>query len=156
MTRGFWGVGVYHPKTSENVGTLWRAAHLYGASFIFTIGPRYRRQASDTTKALLSLPLHNYPTWQAFQDARPMAAPLVGVELADRAIPLRHFGHPLRAVYLLGAEDHGLPADVMADCQHIVQVEALQPWSMNVAMAGSLIAYDRHIKSLTAREAVAS
>lgn len=147
MSARMWGIGVYHPKTSENVGTLWRAAHLYGASFIYTIGHRYRRQASDTTKAWRSIPLLNYSDFETFNDARPFDAPLIGVELDARSVPLASFHHPHRAVYLLGAEDHGLPDDVMSKCQHIIQIEAARPWSMNVAMAGSLVAYDRHVKA---------
>lgn len=142
------GIGVYRPKTSENIGTLWRAAHLYDASFIFTIGARYQRQPSDTSKAWRSIPLLNFPTFEAFSDGRPFAAPLVGVELSERSVPLASFSHPKQAVYLLGAEDSGLPATVLAQCQQVVQIEAVNRWSMNVAMAGSLIAYDRHIKSI--------
>ena len=142
-----WGIGVYHPKTRENIGTLWRAAHLYGASFIYTIGARYKRQASDTTKAWRSIPLLHFPTFAEFNESRPFAAPLVGVELTTDSTPLAAFAHPHRAVYMLGAEDHGIPAEVLDHCQHVIQIEAAQPWSMNVAMAGSLVAYDRHIKA---------
>jgi tRNA G18 (ribose-2'-O)-methylase SpoU len=149
------GIGVYHPKTAENIGTLWRAAHLYGASHIFTIGARYRRQASDTSKAWRSIPLLTFADFDDFNAHRPFSLPLVGIELDDRSVPLSRFTHPKSATYLLGAEDHGLPADVLAQCQHVVQIEAAQPWSMNVAMAGSLVAYDRHIKSATSK-AVAS
>ena len=146
MTAAMWGIGVYHPKTAENVGTLWRAAHLYGASFIFTIGQRYRRQASDTTTAWRSIPLQAYADFETFNACRPLDAPLVGIELAQDSVPLAGFAHPKRAVYLLGAEDHGLPETVLSKCQHIVQIETARPWSMNVAMAGSLVAYDRHRK----------
>jgi hypothetical protein len=29
--RGYFGVGIYGSKWETNIGTLWRAAHLYGA-----------------------------------------------------------------------------------------------------------------------------
>lgn len=145
--RGFFGIGVYRPKTKENVGTLWRAAHLYGASFIFTIGHRYERQATDTTKAYRHLPLLTYIDFEDFREARPFLAPLIGVELSDRSVPLARFPHPERAIYLLGAEDHGLPPNVIDQCQHVIQIESAQPWSMNVAMAGSVVLYDRHVRS---------
>jgi tRNA G18 (ribose-2'-O)-methylase SpoU len=153
MTRGYYGIGVYHPKTEVNVGTLWRAAHLYGAAFIFTIGHRYTRQSSDTSKAHHHIPLHTFADFNDFQEGRPFDAPLVGIELADRSVPLSRFTHPERAVYLLGAEDHGLPPAVMERCQHIVQIEAAQPWSMNVAMAGSVTLYDRHVKAMSRQAA---
>lgn len=34
-------MAVYHPKTSTNVGTLWRTADLMGADFLCTIGRRF-------------------------------------------------------------------------------------------------------------------
>jgi tRNA G18 (ribose-2'-O)-methylase SpoU len=141
------GIGVYHPKTAENIGTLWRAAHLYGASHIFTIGARYRRQASDTSKAWKSIPLIHFADFEDFNDHRPHDLPLVGIELDERSVPLSTFNHPRSATYLLGAEDHGLPEQVLAKCQHVLQIEAANPWSMNVAMAGSLVIYDRHVKA---------
>jgi hypothetical protein len=34
--RGYFGIGIYHGKTEENIGTLWRSAYAYGADFVFT------------------------------------------------------------------------------------------------------------------------
>lgn len=145
--RGYFGVGVWHPKREVNVGTLWRSAHLMGAAFCFTVGRRYKeRQAGDTTNARLSLPLFHFDDLDSL--ALPHGAPLVGVELDPRAVPLGRFTHPDRAVYLLGAEDHGLPVDVLDRCHRIVQVESVQPWSMNVAVAGSILLHHR----LTSRD----
>ena len=48
MKRGFFGVGIENTKTHQNIGTLWRSASIMGASFMFTIGKRYKKQASDT------------------------------------------------------------------------------------------------------------
>lgn len=78
----------------------------------------------------------------------PFSAPLVGVELDPRAVTLGRFQHPERAVYLLGAEDHGLTPDERDRCHHLVQIESLLPESMNVATAGTLLMYARHMQSL--------
>lgn len=67
--RGYYGIGVYHPKTSANIGTLWREAYLYGADFIFTIGRRYKKQSSDTTKTIRHLPLWEFKTFEEFKKA---------------------------------------------------------------------------------------
>ena len=106
--RGYFGIGIEHTKTGVNVGTLWRSAHLLGASFIFTIGNRYKKQASDTTKAWRHLPMYEYETFNDFYDNLPYNCRLIGVELDQKATPLERFVHPERCVYLLGAEDHGL------------------------------------------------
>jgi tRNA G18 (ribose-2'-O)-methylase SpoU len=50
--------------------------------------------------------------------------------------------HP-RCVYVLGAEDQGLPPAVVRACTHCVSLECSREASFNVAVAGSLIMYDR-------------
>ena len=143
--RGYCGIGVYYPKTVENVGTLWRSATLYGANFIFTIGRRYRQQASDTLKTWRHVPLWTFRDFAELREHLPYDARLVCVELSERAQDLRVFVHPERAVYLLGAEDHGIPESLLAD-QVIVQIPSLLPQSANVAVAGSIVLYDRFVK----------
>jgi tRNA G18 (ribose-2'-O)-methylase SpoU len=154
--RGYFGVGVYHPKTEANVGSLWRTAHLFGAALIFTVGARYRRQASDTPKTPLTTPLFHFRDIEDVLDHLPWSAPLVGVELDPRAVPLTEYTHRHRALYLLGAEDHGLPDDVLDACHDVVQIPSLRPQSMNVAVAGSLVIYDRHTARTRSRSEVTS
>lgn len=156
MSRGFFAIGIYHPKREVNVGSLWRTGTLYGASFIFTVGARYRRQSSDTPKTPLHTPLLHFPDIDALHATLPYGAPLVGVELAESSIALPSFSHPQQVVYLLGAEDHGLPEHVMDTCHALVQIPTPQPQSMNVAAAGSIVLYDRATKAASARLAVAS
>ena len=153
--RGFFAVGVYRPKTEANVGTLWRTAHLYGAAFVFTVGRRYQRQSSDTPKTPLHTPLFHFADINDLGEHLPWSAPLVGVELDSRSVSLPSYEHRLRSVYLLGAEDHGLPPDVLDACHDVIQIPSLAPQSMNVAVAGSVVLYDRHVKSLARDEAAA-
>ena len=141
------GIGVFHGKFENNVGTLWRAAHLYDVDFLFTINHRYIPQATDTSKAWREIPLINYPDLATFSIARPLDAPLIGVEMTHKATPLHRYIHPRSAIYILGAEDHGLTPEVLDLCKDVIQIEAA--WStrsMNVAMAGSIVLYDRWIK----------
>ncbi len=138
--RGYFGVGIYHTKTEINVGTLWRSAYQLGAAFVFTIGRRYKEQASDTYKTTRHVPLYHYSDFEHFQASRPHGAQLVGVELDAKAQSIPGFAHPQRAIYLLGAEDHGLPPQIVSKCQHLV---TLQGGSFNVAVAGSIVMYDR-------------
>eukprot|EP00966_Prymnesium_polylepis_P085538 1980378-Prymnesium_polylepis.1 len=60
--------------------------------------------------------------------------------------PLDEFEHPDRAVYLLGAEDTGLPKSVVHACHQHVALPAERYESYNVAMAGSIVMYDRIAK----------
>lgn len=143
---GFFAVGVWHPKTGVNVGGLWRSASLYGAAFVFTVGARYRRQASDTAGTPWRTPLLHFADVEDLRAHLPWSCPLVGVELAAGAVPLAGYAHRDRAVYLLGAEDHGLPDRVLAGCHELVVVEAPGIGSLNVAVAGSIVLRDRFVK----------
>ncbi len=146
--RGYFGIGIWHNKTPANLGTLLRAANLYGASFVYTIGKRYEHQSSDTMMTPNHLPLFHYNDLDDLVDHLPHGAPLIGVELTPNARPLSRFVHPERGTYLLGAEDYGLPAKVTERCHQLVQIECPSPWSMNVSAAGSIVLYDRYCKTL--------
>jgi tRNA G18 (ribose-2'-O)-methylase SpoU len=141
---GYFEIGVYYPKTVENIGTLWRSAYQLGATGIFTIGSRYKRQASDTLKVPLNIPLRMYASIDEFLECRPHGAQLVGVEMGGE--PLAKFTHPRCATYLLGSEDNGLPPVLLRLCQHVVSIEAARTASYNVAIAGSLVMYHRLTK----------
>jgi tRNA G18 (ribose-2'-O)-methylase SpoU len=149
--RGYFAVVVYRPKTTANVGSLWRSAHLFGAAFIGTVGHRYMRQPSDTVKTPNSTPLVHYADLEDLLEHLPHGCPLVGVELDPRAVELQHFQHPDRALYLLGAEDDGIPPAVMDRCHHIVQIPTAVSQSMNVACAGSVILSHRHMARMRER-----
>lgn len=121
----------------------------WGADFIFTIGRRYRHQCSDTMKAPRHIPLYNYADYDDFFRHLPWNCPVIAVELADNSVPLKGFVHPERCVYLLGAEDHGLPESVLCRCRETVQL--IGDYCMNVATAGSIVMYDRAVKMGTGR-----
>ena len=142
--RGFFGIGIQNTKTEQNIGTLWRSASIMGASFIFTIGRRYKKQASDTMASWRHIPLYNYETFEEFYKAMPYDCRLIGVELDTKSVPVAQFKHPERCVYLLGAEDIGLSKEAIEKCHSLVQLPG--EYCMNVAVAGSIIMYDRTTK----------
>ncbi len=139
----FFGIGIQNGKTPENLGALWRSAQNLGASFIFTIGNRYAKQASDTHHAVKAMPYFHYDTFDDFYAHLPKGARLIGVEMTEGATPLESFQHPRRCVYLLGAEDHGLSKKAQEKSHHLVQFTSEK--SLNVAIAGSIVMYDRQL-----------
>lgn len=143
MAYGYYGIGVYHPKTEVNIGTLWRTANILGAAFIFTVGRRYKHQSSDTCNTTRNKPIFHFKDIQDLKEHLPYidGCPLVGIELTPNAINLKDFTHPERAIYLLGAEDHGLPQEVLNKCHYVVKLDG--EYSMNVAVAGSIVLYHR-------------
>lgn len=143
--RGYFGIGIQNTKNEINVGTLWRSAAIMGASFIFTIGKRYKRQASDTQKAWRHIPLLHYNTFEEFYRMLPYDCRLIGVELDKKSVPVERFVHPERCIYLLGAEDHGLTKEAIEKCHALIQLPGIH--CMNVSVAGSIAMYDRIAKS---------
>ena len=139
--RGYFGVAVYRPKHQVNIGTLFRTAHLLNASYLAVIGARYKRQPSDTNNATYHMPLYEYGTWEDFLSHLPKGTRVVGVELDVRAKVIDDYKHPAQAVYVLGAEDDGLPPEVLNACDDIVRLRGAR--SMNVAVAGSIVLYSR-------------
>ncbi|MCG1035062.1 RNA methyltransferase [Polaribacter sargassicola] len=144
LEQGFFGIGIQNGKTPENLGVLWRSAQNMGASFIFTIGNRYAKQACDTHKAVGAMPYFHYETFDDFFNNLPKGAMLVGVELDEKAVQLETFTHPKRCVYLLGAEDHGMSKIAIEKSHYLVKFKS--ELSLNVAVAGSIIMYDRQAK----------
>ena len=140
---GYFEIGIFQPKHWENVGTLWRTAWQLGAAGIFTIGPKPKRQITDVLRVDKRVPLRYYEDFDAFLAARPQGAQLIGIEMGGE--PLKTFTHPIRAVYLLGSEVNGLPAEVTAKCEHVLEIESVNYPSYNVSVSGALVMYHRLI-----------
>lgn len=147
--RGYFGIGIYHPKSKDNVGTLWRSAYQLGAAFIFTIGKRYSKQASDTVKAYRHIPYFDLKTYEDFEKLTPFTAQKVFVEFNNVSKPITSFRHPESCVYLLGSEDGGFPKEIEEKMygNSVIELPAVRTESFNVAVAGSIVMYDRLIKS---------
>ena len=141
----FFGIGIYKPKSSENIGSLWRTAYILGAQYIFLIGKRYTKQKTDVLHTWSRIPLFQYDTFEEFYNAIPYNAQLVGVELDNRAEQLSDFEHPKRGIYLLGAEDGGIPKEHLTKCHYLVKAPG--NYSMNVSVTGSIVLYDRITKT---------
>jgi len=139
--RGYFGVAIYHPKKSVNVGTLWRTAGILGASYLVTIGKRYVHQCSDTIKAPRHIPLFHFAEFDKFINHLPIECHLVGIEINNSAHDLKGYKHPERACYLLGAEDYGIPKHIIEQCYSVIQLQG--EFCYNLSIAGSIVLYHR-------------
>lgn len=142
--RGFFGVAVLHPRHSENVGGLFRAAQNFQAQWLAMVGAHYKHQASDTGKAPLSIPLMEFESLAELADHAPLGCKLIGVEQgAGRTLDV--FAHPDRALYLFGNERTGLSKRVQTQwCNEVVTIgtpNAAIP--LNVATAGGIVMHHR-------------
>ena len=140
--RGYFGIGVEGGSKPMNVGNLFRSAHAFGASFIFTVAsPISLGQVgrSDTSASWKQLPFYAYGS-VAEMDL-PKDCRLVGLEFQDDATELPSFRHPSRAAYVLGRELGALTPDIQQKCAFVVRIPTR--FCINLGVAGAIVMYDR-------------
>ena len=141
--RGYFGIGIEGASKPMNVGALFRTAHAFGASFVFTIAAHYkvRDNRSDTSKALGHLPY--YDLARPADMKLPQQCKIVAVELLDEAVELPSFPHPQRACYVLGRERGAVSEELLASAEHVIRIPT--KFCINVGLAGAIVMYDRMI-----------
>jgi tRNA(Leu) C34 or U34 (ribose-2'-O)-methylase TrmL len=140
--RGYFGIGVEGISKAMNAGSLFRTAHAFGASFLFTISAVYLRQEgnrADTSDATGQVPLYHFPSVGSL--LLPQGCRLVGVELLDEAVDLPSFRHPLNAAYVLGPERGSLSPALVERCDFVVKIPTR--FCVNLAVAAAIVMYDR-------------
>jgi tRNA G18 (ribose-2'-O)-methylase SpoU len=140
--RGFFGIGVEGLSKPMNAGNLFRSAHAFGASFLFTVGAEYKRRRAklaDTSDAPGEVPFYEFDSIDALD--LPVGCRLVGVELTDDAEELPSFRHPRQAAYVLGPERGTLSPEMLGLCAFTVKIPT--KFCINVATAGAIVMYDR-------------
>ncbi len=140
--RGYFGIGVEGISKAMNVGSLFRTANAFGASFVFTVAAAYARREgarSDTSDTPGHVPFYGFPDVASL--LLPKDCSLVGVEIVDRAVELPSFRHPLRAAYVMGPERGRLSDALTARCNHVVRIPTR--FAVNVGIAGAIVMYDR-------------
>lgn len=144
--RGYFGIGVEGISKEMNVGNLFRTAHAFGASFVFTVRAAYTRRGgarADTSDSLAHVPFYEFPDAEGL--ILPDGCKLVGVELLDDSVDLPSFHHPPQAAYVMGPERGELSPEMIARCDHILKIPT--KFCVNVGIAGAIVMYDR-IQSL--------
>ena len=129
-----------------NLGTLLRTCDAIGACLAAPRTPHYREALArgDTLRGrrpCLHWVTPSKEAWIAAQ--RASGRRIVAVELAEGAIPLPRLTPAEQStVLLLGHEHNGVPDDVLATVDACVEIPMVG-WgaSLNVAVAGSLVAY---------------
>tara|TARA_B100000886_G_scaffold336557_1_gene295568 strand:+ start:2676 stop:3221 length:546 start_codon:yes stop_codon:yes gene_type:complete len=139
--RGYFGIGVEGLSKPMNAGNLYRSAHAFGASFVFTVAANYQEniRKSDTSNTKNQIPFYEFDNINTIN--LPRECVLVGVEITEEATELPSFCHPRCAAYILGMERGSLSSGTMELCHHIVRIPT--QFSLNVATAGAVIMYDR-------------
>lgn len=144
MAKGYACIGLFNPKTPENVGSVLRAAGCYGAHSVFYTGTRYdlaKKFCTDTHKKHLDIPLIAVDDLQSII---PLDCVPVAVELIDGAKSLVDYKHPPRAFYIFGPEDNSLKKKITDFCRETIYIPT--NGCMNLAATVNVILYDRLAK----------
>jgi tRNA(Leu) C34 or U34 (ribose-2'-O)-methylase TrmL len=139
--RGYAAIGLYHPKTPENVGSVLRALHCYDAALVAIEGKRFKKSRIDTYRTWRHKPLIET------EDLRliiPYDCVPVAVDLIPGAQSLVNYRHPERAFYIFGPEDGTLGQKVLSWCHDVVYIPTIQ--CMNLAATVNVVLYDRLAK----------
>ncbi|VVM38511.1 hypothetical protein PS624_00171 [Pseudomonas fluorescens] len=142
-------IGLYNPKSPENVGSVMRAAGCYGVASVFYTGKRYERAAdfvTDTKRVHYDIPLIGIDD---LKKILPLNCVPVAVELVEGARPLPEYTHPDRALYIFGPEDGSLDKEIRDWCEDVVYIPTTG--CMNLAATVNVVLYDRMAKGLNTR-----
>lgn len=144
--RGYAALGLFHPRTTVNVGSVLRAAWVYGAGMVVTSGNRYKPVSTDTMDSYKHIPLLQVDD---LFSVIPYDCVPVAVDLIEGAIPLPLYNHPERAFYIFGPEDGTLGEKITSRCRTTIVVPTRG--CMNLAAAVNVVLYDRMAKRFNRR-----
>jgi tRNA (guanosine-2'-O-)-methyltransferase len=131
-----------------NVGSIVRTAAAYRVDHLYLSGSTISPASSKSGK--VSMGTERYLSWSKFERgpeaadaAREDRFSVVGLELADAAVPM----HQLRAgadiCLAVGNEDHGLAPATLAACDAVTFLPLLgRVGSLNVATAAAIALYE--------------
>ena len=142
--RGYFGIGVERMSKAMNAGSLFRTAHAFGASFVFTVDASFGRaevEQADTSRSWAKMPYYDFA--DISEITLPKGCSLVGVELHEDATELPSFRHPRCCAYVMGPERGDLSIQMTEHCDHMIRIPTA--FCINVAIAGALVMYDRLI-----------
>ncbi len=144
MKKNYSCIGLFNPKSPENVGSVMRAAGCYGVNSVFYTGKRYDRAKpfyTDTQKIYETRPLIGV---KELKDVIPLGCVPVAIELVEGARSLTTYKHPAQAFYIFGPEDGSLEKEITDFCDDIVYIPT--EGCMNLAATVNVVLYDRLAK----------
>lgn len=131
-----------------NVGAITRTAAAYRVEHLYLAGGALSPGHAKAGKT--SLGTERYLSWSSFERgadaadaAREDGYVVVGLELADDAVPLHQVGAGPDVCLAVGHEDHGLAVGTLAACDAVAFLPQLgRVGSLNVATATAIALYE--------------
>jgi tRNA (guanosine-2'-O-)-methyltransferase len=142
-------------QTPYNVGSVVRTAAALRVEHLHLAGASVRPTHAKSHKT--SLGTERYLEWthherleSALAAVREAGYRLVGIELADGAVPLHEAALGTDVCLALGHEDRGLSPATLAACDEVAFVPQLgRVGSLNVAQAAAMAMYEARRRSWT-------
>ena len=135
-------------QTPYNVGSIIRTAAAFRIDHVWLAGAS--APPSHTKSRKTSLGTERLVTWsehesvvEAMAEAKGDGYAMVGIELADGAVPLHEARLGTDVCLALGHEDRGLSPLTLAACDEVAFIPQLgKVGSLNVAVAASIALYE--------------
>lgn len=140
-------------QSPYNVGAIVRTAAAYRVEHLYLAGTTTSPAAAKTAKVALGT--DRYLSWTAFERgadaadaAREEGYSVVGLELADAAVPLHQLTAGPDVCLVLGNEDHGIAPATLAACDAVAFLPLMgRVGSLNVATAAAIGVYELRRRS---------
>ena len=143
-------IGLTNPKSPSNVGAVMRAAGCYCVDQVLFTGQRYAKAAkfggdkhnTDTKNAREKIPLIAVDSFENIELLRAVLldqTKIICVDLVEGAIPLPHFKHPEKAIYIFGPEDGTISQNMINHSDDVVYVPTVG--CMNLAASVNVLLY---------------
>lgn len=131
-------------QTPYNVGTIIRTSAALGVDHLWLVGATESPTHNKTNKTALGT--QRYVTWTAVEEpaeavaeAKAAGLTIVGIELADDAVPLHEVNLTGDVCLVVGHEDRGLSKDILPLCDSVGYIpQTGKVGSLNVGVAASI------------------
>ncbi len=131
-------------QTPYNVGTIIRTSAALGVEHLWLVGATESPNHNKTNKTALGT--QRYVTWtnveepaEAVAEAKAAGYTIVGIELADDALPLHELDLSGQICLVVGHEDRGLSKDILPLCDAVGYIPQVgKVGSLNVGVAASI------------------
>jgi len=139
-----------------NLGSILRTAAAYRVEHLYLAAMQIDPTSTNVGKTALGA--DRYVPWTVHEDlasgvaaARTAGYSLIGLELADEAVPMHEAAIEFPACLVIGHEDRGLSKSALAECDSVVFLPQLgRIGSLNVATATSIAIYEARRQTFTA------
>ena len=136
-----------------NLGAILRTAAAYRVEHLYLAAMQI--DPTSTTVGKTALGSDRFVQWSAYEEfagaaaaARSAGYALVGLELADQAVPIHNAALTASTCLVIGHEDRGLSKTALAECDSVVFLPQLgRIGSLNVATAASIAMYEARRQS---------